>query len=357
MKHLLDFVNHRYAGHLARRILPWLAAAGLVLSCLPVTAHDGHVKYQVWVKGKGQTQVKFVQAAGLEGFRRKLLRLERRGWQLTDLEMKIGKTGTAWAGVFNPGEGKSKLEVHLNWDQFLTRSRQLEDRFHLADFDVANGPNGEVLFNGVWTSGTQDQEIRVDLDKNQFLQADLRLQGRQLYLADLEIYEKQGKPVYAGVWQRGIAPSTVVLDATWTHFHCRYHQLGGQGLRLRDFESLLGHQSRTSGSRALYAGIWRAGSGVEELKIKVQINDPTGTSNRKRRFGPLLIDYEIVEEHGHIESRHPLPSNCGESNHPGVAKSGFGGVPTAVTDGPRPVHTHSGTLHSGGSGGSGDSGG
>lgn len=109
-----------------------------------------------------------------------------------------------WGGVFRTDEGKQEVVADLEWEPFVARWKVLADQgMRLSDFEIVR-KGQKFFFTGVYHEGEGENPVWIGQTRDEFLQKYYEHTGNKMRLVDLEVYRSTGsKLLYAGVFRSG----------------------------------------------------------------------------------------------------------------------------------------------------------
>lgn len=194
-------------------------------------------------------------------FDAKARELARSGWVLCSLAASIGKGGTSWTGVWEPGSVAQELAYGLSWNELLSRNAQLASRgLQLVRLSSHVGRRpGE--WAGFWRAATPSSVLVGPVSWEEFWSAWLAQHAAGNRMIELDTAEIDGKRVWAGLWQPGDGDQFIWVGATWSAFSAKNEELRGDGYRL------ILTRSYSNGSDRRWAGVWRSSGNQASLVV------------------------------------------------------------------------------------------
>jgi hypothetical protein len=179
-----------------------------------------------------------------------------------------------YLGVFSRNEKGHGVVLGLPWNAFKTRL----DAYAAAGVHAVAlqswEEGGQTLWGGVFRTDEGKQEVVADLEWEPFVARWKVLADQGMRLSDFEIVRKGQKFFFTGVYHEGEGENPVWIGQTRDEFLAKYYEHTGNKMRLVDLELY-----RSTGSKLLYAGVFRDGSGghgiwngmtSDELRAKLQ---------------------------------------------------------------------------------------
>lgn len=142
-------------------------------------------------------------------------------------------------------------------------------------------------YTGVWRAGNDKHYLWVNASWPNFVAKWQQLGGQNLRLTDFEISKRGSGYVYSGVWREGNDPYYLWVNASWSSFVNRWQQLAQQNLRLIDIEI------KQIGSAWRYSGVWRGGNDPYYLWVNASWRSFVNKWQELSAKNLRLVDIEI----------------------------------------------------------------
>jgi CubicO group peptidase (beta-lactamase class C family) len=252
-----------------------------------------------WQSGDTETVVR--RDYDLSSFLREVSALRERGWHLTDLEPHDAwideerRYRRFWGGMFKKNDRRTTMLRNFTTASFTDRIAQLErEGYRLIDIETYVGidlQEGERLWSGLVVREPGGQRFRQGMTTTEFRDAWRRAVDDGYRLVDLEVYvDDRGDRRWAFLAHEGSGAYAVYFNQSHDDFYDLVVTLRDQGLRLVDMESYRGIGSQAG--KRLWAGLWRTGTGEENILRNWDYCGFTVQHEHKMARGLELIDLE-----------------------------------------------------------------
>ncbi len=211
--------------------------------------HAGNSDQKIWVN------------VPWDSFEKKRAELNRQGYDLVDIEMRLQGSERRYSGLFQRDARAGNLAADLNWDSFRQRWDEWTARgYNIVDVEIYN-TGGENRFIGIWRPGTLKQKILFDADWEDFTRVVSALAEKGYTLFDMETYLKNGQRKYAGLFAITGETALFMKGLDRTAFPAIHNGLRDNGYLLIDMEIY-----RDNGAEQYFA-VWQRKSGSQRVRL------------------------------------------------------------------------------------------